>query len=476
MLIEFYNFAKRENSTKQVSPSDATKLTISSAYLKDKTSFQNPTIILKEKPNGVVFSPSAYNYCSIPYWQRYYFVTDWRWANGVWEVDLKVDVLASFKTSIGSLSAYVVRAASASNGNVYDGKYPINANTTIQTTALAQSIDINHGCYIVGVVNCANTQYRIGAVEYYAMTESELNALLQFLYSGSIYQMSNITEIGEGLFKSLMNPMQYITSCIWIPLDAQYTTSHTQANIDIGYWSNISGVTGRIIEGAVFFKQNYYQLPSHPQAATRGNYLNYSPYTKHTLYYPPFGAIPINTSFKNAGSYLCIDLCFDVTKGLSNLRLSMQNTSTTEDKTTRKVFAERSGQCCVPIQLNQVGTDLISGVTGVASTILSGINGDYIGAANGLIGTAANVIQNNANSLGYNGSFMGAVECPMIVSEFYPIADEDNTEYGRPLCATRTLNTLSGYIQCGDADHELGGTDSERKAINNYLKNGFFYE
>lgn len=476
MVIEFFNFSKRPNSTKQVSPSDTSKLTISSAYLKDGTSFQNPTIILKEKPNNVVFSPSAYNYCSIPYWERYYFVTDWRWANGVWEVDLKVDVLASFKTAIGNTSAYIVRSASDYNGNVYDGKYPINANATIQTTALAQSIDMNHGCYVVGVVNCSNTNYRIGAVEYYAMTESQLNALLQFLYSGSIYQMSNITEIGEGLYKSIMNPMQYITSCIWIPLDATVATSHASTNIDIGYWSNISGVTGRILEGAVFSKLNYYQLPTHPQAATRGAYLNYAPYTKYTLYYPPFGGIPINPTFRNAGNYLCIDLTFDIVKGLSNLRLSMQNSNTDVDKTTRKVFVERSGQCCVPIQINQVNTDMIAGVTGVASSILSGMTGDFIGAANGLIGTASNVIQNTSNSLGYNGSFMAAVQCPMLVSEFYNIANEDNAEFGRPLCAVRTINSLSGFIQCGDADHSFAGTDSERKEINRYLMEGFFYE
>ena len=46
--------------------------------LKKETSFLNPSFEMN--PSGLtegLFSPSAYNYCFVPYWQRYYYITDW---------------------------------------------------------------------------------------------------------------------------------------------------------------------------------------------------------------------------------------------------------------------------------------------------------------------------------------------------------------------------------------------------------------
>ena len=56
------------------------------------------------------------------------------------------------------------------------------------------------------------------------------------------------------------------------------------------------------------------------------------------------------------------------------------------------------------------------------------------------------------------------------------IVDENLTEFGRPLCATRQINTLSGYVQCGEEDHSFSGTRTENEEINRHLKQGFFYE
>lgn len=473
MQVTLYQFTKRLNSTKQPMPSDGKIFT---CQLKDETSFMNP--VLRFAPNTLtsgLFSPSAYNYASIPYWQRFYYITDWTYINGEWEATLSVDVLASFKGQIGSTSAYVVRANSDFNTYVADGLYPATTDCSIVTTKLGQSIDINHGCYIVGITNCVDSLYRKGAVTYYALTESDLNKLLQFMYSGSIYNLSSITDIEEGLYKAIQNPIQYITSCVWVPIEASIISSHASAPLDFGYWQNVSGTSGRILEGVIFGKTNYYKLPDHPQLS-RGRYLNYSPYSKYTLYYPPFGGISIDSNFRNAGDYLCIQLSVDCTNGQSNLRLSMQTTSTDEDYTRRKVIVERAGQAGVPIQLSQAGSDLISGVTGIGSTVISALSGNYTGAASGILGTAAGLTETKANSLGYNGSFLATFDYPILVSEFYKIAEEDRSELGRPLMAVRTLGSLSGYIKIAEDDHAFSGTSQENEQINRYLVGGFFYE
>lgn len=473
MNVLLYKFSKRPNSTAQPLASTGTSFT---CQLKDETSFINP--VLKFDPTTLTvgtFSPSAYNYCQIAYWQRYYYITDWKYINGVWEATLTVDPMASFKTEIGNTSAYVIRSASSYDGTIADAKYPVKTNVSIVNTVLAQSIDINHGCYIVGITNCTNSLYRKGCCEYYAMTESELNNLLQFMFSGSIYNMSNVYDISEGLYKAIMNPMQYITSCVWVPIEANIISSHPSTTIDIGYWQAISGVTGRILEGTCFGKLNYYQLPSHPQIS-RGSYLNYAPYSKHTLYYPPFGALSINPAYRNVGSYLCIHLSVDCITGQSNLRLSMQASNADEDKTTRKAFIERSGQAGIPIQLSQVNTGILNSVSTGVNSIVSALSGNYAGAASGILGAAAGMVEQTANSLGYNGSFIETYEYPLLVSEFYQLANEDNAEFGKPLCQVKTLNTLSGFIQCEENDHAFSATKAESEEINRNLKEGFFYE
>lgn len=472
-IILYSNVNKRPNSTFQPDIQDG--ITVQ-GELKEETSFLTP--VIRFSPNIVqgVFSPNAFNYAQIRYWTRYYYITDWTFVNGCWEATMAVDVLASFKTQIATTSAYVLRSSSASDGNIVDGRYPIKTNTSIVNTVMGQEMDINHGCYILGITNCTNSLYRKGCNEYYAMTESELNNLLQFLYSGSIYQMSSIYDISEGLFKSIMNPLQYITSCIWIPVEANIISPNSPTNIDIGYWQNISGVTGRILEGTVTAALDYYQLPTHPQAATRGNYLKFAPYTKHTLYFPPFGEIPINTTYTNVGNYLCIQYSLDVINGQSNLRLSMQNTNTQVDHTQAKAFAERAGQAGIPIQLTQVNTGILNGVSAGINSVVSAVSGNYLGAAAGIIGAASDLMENRAYSLGYNGSFIETYDYPLLVSEFNLLADEDNAEFGRPLCQVRTLGTLSGYIECADDDHAFNCSMAERDKINSYLKSGFFYE
>ena len=77
---------------------------------------------------------------------------------------------------------------------------------------------------------------------------------------------------------------------------------------------------------------------------------------------------------------------------------------------------------------------------------------------------------------GANGSFLNQIIYPVLVSEFLRVVPDDNTEFGRPLCQVRVINTLSGYVQCGEDDHQFSGTKAENEEINSYLKNGFFYE
>ena len=130
----------------------------------------------------------------------------------------------------------------------------------------------------------------------------------------------------------------------------------------------------------------------------------------------------------------------------------------------------------VPIQLAQV----LSDYTAAMSTALSGGQGGIVGLVTGLIGgTVQSSISSQTPQVstnGANGSFLMVQQAPVLIAEHTLIADEDNTDLGRPLMSTRTINTLSGYIKCADAHFSAATYAGETDLINSYMVNGFYYE
>ena len=469
MNVELYKFTKRLNSTARPVPSSGTSFT---CELKDETSFINP--ILKFRPDHLtsgLFSPSAYNYAYIAYWQRYYYITDWKYLNGIWECYLTVDVMASFKTEIGSTSAYIIRSNSASNGNIIDSFYPAKSDVTIQKTNVAcawYNVAPSGGSYILGVINYENGN-KIGALNYYALTTSQLSSILNYLFTDNIYNASSITEMGSGLYKSLFNPFQYIVSCLWFPFSTSAFGS-SQADVKVGYWS--TGVQGIIVSSLAEKTFVTATIPDHPQLS-RGAYLNRAPYTKHTLYIPPFGCIPIDTNFISIGKYLYSAVLVDHITGQATIRVALSPSANNLNE--YNIMCERTGMIGVPIQLAQVLTDYVNTLSSATDVISSALSFNLGGVFKGLLSSVESQMPKVSTS-GANGSFIETLQYPQLISEFLNIVNENQTEFGRPLCDTRTISTLSGYIQCGEADHAFSGTRAENEEINRNMKEGFFYE
>ena len=478
MQVILYNFTKRINSTKQPTPDDGKYF---SCQLKEECSFLNPVITFDPATlTDGLFSPSAFNYASIPYWQRYYYITDWNYLNGVWEASLSVDPLSSFKTEIGNTSAYIIRSDSQYNGNIIDSFYPTTDVCSISKVQISSDIyhtTISGGCFVVGIINNSTSSNKMGTVIYYALTADQVKTLLNYLFSSSIYQASGISEIGEGLYKSLFNPFQYIVSCMWFPYLPSALGSVTET-ITVGYWNtNISGaVIVNYVVKEFGFKSNT-ALPHHPQI-TRGSYLDHAPYTRMTAYYPPFGEIPIDTSFLQYGdnNYLYGKLFVDHITGLADCYITITNgydTNTTADP--YKYMTMRTAQVGVPIQISQVMSDFMSMFASAGGIIGSGFSGNFSGIFSNIESAVRSAMPKLSN-LGANGSLLEIIEPPYLIIEHMQLVDENKTEFGRPLCNSRQIKTLSGYVQCGEADHQFSATKTESEEINRHLKEGFFYE
>ena len=458
----FYTFSKRINSTKQ--PSGGTDYSIE---LKAGCSVVNPTIKLDIGQGG---NPTSFNYCYIAAFNRYYWVRDWQWIDRLWWAQLSVDPMASWRDSIGSYSAYVSRAASSYDGDIMDVYYPAKAEITEiksdATTAPTFTRTIDSGTFIIGVQGNQSGPNG-GAVTYYAVKKEAIAAITNYLLDPQNY---NITDIEEDLLKCIFNPMQFIVSCMWFPFS--YITGND--NIEVGWWT-IATPSGscKKVSDPVYTVNLTYPVPKHPQAATRGNYLNMQPYSEYNINAGPWGTIPINNRILLDETAFSLIMNVDLMTGSG--RLSIVGNS--------GLFPveDHVAQIGVPVQLGQNMLNqgaLFSGINsgvGMVSSALKMSPGSMLTSGLSAIYDVAALTQATPISVGSNGSLAFNIQFN-IIGRFLTIVDEDLSSRGRPLCKVKTLSSLSGYILCEDADPQIPCTTSELEQIVSYLNTGFYYE
>ena len=488
-LYLYKQFAKKENSTK-VPPSGTLTLPLQ-GILKEPCSIMTPVIKIERLPADVI--PGDYTYARWVQADRYYFIEDWVWVNGLWEVHMKEDVLATFKTEIGNSTEYVLRTDSTTdfNGEITDTVYPATTDVVTESYSLTNifTTDLTVGCYIVGILSGGNSQ-AVGAVSYYAMTSSQFGALKNKLFSNDNLEIMGIidsggqtliTDLSQEVLKTMYNPYQYIVSCMWFPFGVSAIPSTSPVrSIKIGWWEYpLSG--DRLYAQTFELGNEQFTVRAHPQAS-RGSYLNYAPYTRMTLI-GRFGAVPIDTTMFSPGNEIIISYMIDIITGQCYTKLS-KRIGTAVD-----LFAERNFLIGVPIQIAQVGTDYLGTAVSAINTIPQIMGGAISGIASGkgaimgAIAGGASGIYNTLQSAmpqvetgGQNGSFLAPTNNTHMIVQFYKIVDEDISHRGRPLCELRQLNTLSGFILCAEGEIDISCYDNERKEIVRYLTDGFFWE
>lgn len=483
MIVQLYNFAKKHNSTAQPSGTGYQY----DCRLKDQTSITDPVILL-DLNDKVNFT--NYTYAYIPEFSRFYFVSDMVADGLCWSIYLTCDVLATYKTQIGNSSMYVLRCAATYDGDLIDNYYPLNtvhqAGYTQFTTPWihdgSENIDISNdeSCFVLGVVN--RTSYNLaagsyGSVTYYVVKPNDLKTIIGKLLSDTITTGNGFDtdDMSLALQKSVIDPLQFIKSCIWFPLAYdQITGSATQTSIYIWDWL-ISGVSCKILTKNPPYGlfNSTLSIHKHPWTATRGNYLNCSPYTRLRLTMPPFGMFDIDTALCCNASQLRAQVILDYITGLGTLDIIADNVSMHRVK----------GQVGVPIQLTQVTYDYIGSLSGAASGAIATLGGVFslnAGAVmNGIstmIGSAVNSMVPNQSSIGGNGGFSELRgQATLYYEHYYPV-DDDNANAGRPLCEIRQLSTLPGYQLIMDGDVLISGTAGEQAAIKSFLEGGYYYE
>ncbi len=468
--VTLYEFKKRENSTKRPDASVTQKT--HEARLKAPTSLLHPVLTFDFTLKG---NPSYYNYAYISdFGNRYYYIRDWTVEEGhIWRAQLDVDPLASWKNSIGESTQYVKRSSFTYNGGIMDPMYPTIQPPTITITrdATPWTTSLTSGCYILGIIN--NKDGGMGAAHYYMFTQSQMNKMLTYLLGNLDDYAGPITDVTGELCKVLFNPMQYIVSCVWYPFTIEQDQTGNIKKVDdtpIGWW-DLAGVESYELNTTIKYFESTIAVTKHPQASSRGFYLNKQPFTTYTLYYPGVGTIVLDPSLIDTDN-LAINCAVDLIA--NQARLTVRSVG---------LVTVQYSQIGVPIQLAQLSSQALNMMiglgSGVAKSVSSALTGDVAGIVGGVFDGVASAVQNQypeVTSTGSNGSIVGLGFTPQLRTVCYLLVPEDNADLGRPLCSTRQLSTVPGYQLISCADISIAGTSEENRAIKNYLESGYFYE
>lgn len=457
--VNIYRFQKRKNSTAQ--PDVNTPSHLFTCKLMNDSGMITPTFVFDFTvlPSE---TPEFYNYAYVSQWNRYYFISDWKYMSGLWYCSMVVDVLASWKGRISELSTYILRSSSNYDRYLPDNLYPVRSGATYateQNNANPFATAYSDGYFVAGIINA--DQYGYGAVNYYVFTAAQFRTFSNYLLSNtSIY---NVTDVTDELLKVLYNPFQYVVSCTWLPFAPPMAGN--LATCAVGWWSTptpCARLSGYVrASGTVTC-----QIPRNPEGITKP-FMYGEPYTEYYLDFPPFGSFSISADNLINANYLDFSWNVDCITGMGRLQMGAGNAA--------QPFNIVHAQIGVPIQLAQMTPPMFSqlqqalGNTGVdwADTIINTL---------GNVGNALIAKMNPMQTVGTTGGFMAGYYPIKLTGIFHGVVEENIAEFGVPCCKTLQIGTLSGYVLCAHGEFSGNATDSEIDQINSFLTSGFYYE
>lgn len=478
--IRLYSFGKKPNSTKIPDAQTVENETFECLF-KEPFSLLNPVILLKHD------NPAKYNYAYIGKFGRYYFINNWEYDKGIWYGYLNVDVLASWKTEIGESEQYVLRSASNYDETIIDTLYPCFSGEALITKSVnnpwARSFDT--GYVVIGIANSDTANS--GFVNYYVFDNDGVNKLKSFLLGDSGWFTLDIDEISANLQKELFNPLQYISSCLWFPVEPPQKAGGDIDKIKFGWWELSNQKASTLFDGGLTQIDSVFDVPQHPQQETRGSFLQRtSDYSEFILLYPPFGEITIPAELLTNTAKLYIRVIIDFITGSAELMVS-------PFESFKNIIIDTFTQLAVPLQISQINNQPFSAAANLVGGLFNiGVSGYGMQFGNKI--TKTGFIQNLGNSFldsavgttkslapnisttGANGSLSRLLFDPQLKARFKILVDEDISHFGRPYCKSVKIQTLSGFLKCNGADISTTATQTENDMITEYLNGGLFYE
>ena len=466
MTVTYWTgFSKRKNSTKQ--PTSGTDATVK---LKDNCSVINPTI-------QTVGIPINANYFYISDFGRYYFVSNvTKISSAITEFNLEVDVLASYKSQIGSTSAHIVYSSTGYDTQIVDNR--IAVMTTKQITDDPQSMGVfdSDGLFLLSVTNVQSSANGFAAT--YICNHNTLDNVANELMS---------MDIGQMVIKSVYQPFDCVISCTWLPLKystfSTNTYCDTSAEIEFGDYN--PHIPGNKLKNPLYSNITMFTL-----TPRYSDFRAMQPYTSYSLLVPMYGVIDLNASdIRNLLSLGGFGVGWQIDLASGDVTMGIYTAAGTIGQTINFNI----GVNCPIAQTSNNMTGTISGIGGTAgglvgtvvSTVAGNVPGAVLGGIATLTGAATTAMSANSRSTSIKGGINGrsslALGGDLVLFE-YAMDTEDPDDasyiaaYGRPVGEAHAISNHSGYVQCEGASCTMPGSALEKERVNNYLNSGFFYE
>lgn len=473
MTIKVYSgFSKRKNSTKQ--PTGGTDVT---CVLKDPCGILAPVFEVSASYAGT-------NYVYVASWSRYYFVTDVEYVtNDIILLHCAVDVLASYKSSIASTSAFIQYATGGSDA-IIDTRIPMKSGLVAATPTTASfpwTVDPSNGRYLLTVMSKTG-------VKTYNMNYVKLVSLLSDLDNWTDDIFNNIPTPGSNVWDALNYQSKVVyaigkqimsfrdasgclVNCVWIPIDYQSGVSDRVylGNYDTG--QNSDYMNNEIITANVQLNIPW----------VYSDWRNNSPYCQMYLYIPFVGNISIDPSLCIGQSNLNLKFGFSRCTGDCSVQVKA-GTGITIGTYAVNIAAKYPVGSMQADPIKQVaGVGAAAG--GVASTVAGIVTGNAPAIIGGVTALAASPAQFNPHPtvIGGMGGGSGAgldsdIRLVLLYHDTAEAPGSSNATLGKPVMSTHAISTYSGYIQATCASVPITGTDEEKTQVNAYVNGGFFYE
>lgn len=499
MQVTFYNFKKRLNST--LTPFDKNAVinyqVDYNVNLKAPTSITTPILTLSGHFSaGETDYRNNLNkilYCFIPVFERFYFVDDITIkSNNLIEFTLSCDLLATFKTDILNSNKIVLRTSDLSAMDKV-GRYLPDDALKHAEKPFVDVIDLQNrlnflykkGFYFVQVANGQKKGF--AGTTLYLLEESELEELCSYMYD-----KVRINDLKDSkLVATYYNPLQYIISCIWMPITATGIEKE-RTEMRCGWTS--TGI------GADYLKQSgktfTVEIPIYHRIKRDIPYYwtwNSSDWTKITLNMGGFGTVPI--PIQQDFYYLILKIRVDFFTGNAFLKVLGK---TQNNKTF--FITSANGKLGTSIRLSQLQTQptwekgtngLISSAVKTAGAMLFGSSSaNFLNGNSQNLGTDAS--KNLSNSItqsvfepkimsnGTNGErgliYYDLAYSYLTFEQFEPINSGYEYDIGLPYGKNQLLSNLKGFCKLANGLIEINGTTQERNAICTILENGFYIE
>lgn len=470
VTVHFFAFAKRKNST--AIPEKNTSVRTVQCALKGSVSRGTPSLEIQGWTSA--------NYCFIEEFARYYYIDNLEYEyNDVYIVRLREDTLGSFRSSILNSNQYVERSTKNYDVNIPDNFYPAKCTKQYKSASQAFVDSAVPGSYIIGIVGKGggNSGSITGAVQYYMMSQNNVKALMDYLFSPENF----VEEISDEVVKTFFNPFQYITKCMYYPF--QTDTGGTE--ISLG-WFN-PGVEGRLLTGAhgVPFPEGIQIAIPRPQD-NNADYRNYYPYCSYRIYIPYIGFIELDGELFRSDDHLTIRPVIDYPTG--TMLVSITGTESARYITTVE------GNACAEISIAQVsigqdtfqlGATAVGGLTNALGNFIEFANdepgrerqqavGKYVSSVgNGIAGLAGQVSTKGQNGCISQRFFITDI---VLIAEYHELVDYDLDRFGAPCCKEYTLSALfGGFVKCLNAQFQNSAAYLwELEEINDYLIGGIY--